>query len=549
MTETESKTRAEATLAALIYELEGLRAVDADASGLASRSLAELLRLTERVAKLERAIEGLRRQLAEMIRSPKPEGFDESQMLLGYPEPVVPEILRAAEGAEERDDGSSTKEKRRKPRRKRLQSEDWSRHPRERREHMPPPEERVCCGQEMERVGEVVRETRERRPATFMVIEDVTVQLRCGCCGREAQATHPPQALEHRGHGPMLLASIITSKFDDHIPLNRLAGMFAREGQPIAKSTLCDDVARVAEEFRPIVREMRLRVLEQPVIQCDETGILVCDRDAPGGSRKGYIRVYRAPLGAAVFEFTPTKEGHWARDFLIDYRGYLQADAASTFDEIFASGRIREVGCNAHAMRKFRDLLEYAPPEVERALLFYKTIYDIEREATERGVTTDERRTIRQERTRPVVEEFYTWLEALAPTLLPSNPLRKAINYSLNHRVALTRFLEDGNLRLDNNDAERALRQVAVGRKNWEFAGSEAGAHRAATLYSIVVSCKELGVDPSEYIADVLMRLGTTPAHLVHELTPLGWKAARDAAQVSPSAGDDAVARPPDEVT
>ncbi|MEW5825772.1 MAG: IS66 family transposase [Candidatus Bipolaricaulota bacterium] len=546
MSVTEPKTSNDAVLATLLHELEGACVAGADSSGLFGRSLKELTRLEALVARQGRALEGVQRQLAKFLRTRQAEDIDVDQLLLGFPELLAP-APKAVPPVEEpeRDDGTSSEGETRKPRRRRPASEDWSRHPRERREHLPPPEERLCCGREMERVGEEVRETRERIPATCKVTEDVTPKFRCACCGREAQAGMPPQALDGCCYGPMLVGTVVTNKFADHIPLNRQAKIFAREGQPIAKSMLYDLTMRAALDLEPIVTEMRLFVLVQVVIQCDETGIVVLDRDAPGGSRKGYIRVYRAPLGAAVFEFSLTKEGKWAKEFLVSYRGYLQADAASTFDALYLSGRIIEVGCNAHAMRKFRDLDGDGIPEVKEALLFYKRIYRIEREATERGLSPEDRLALRQERTRPLVDEFYPWLEEIAPSFLPSNPVRKAINYATNHRVALTRFLENGNLQPDNNRAELALRQIAVGRKNWEFAASEEGARHAATLYSIVVSCMELGVDPAEYVSDVLPRLGTTPAARIRELTPIGWKAARDGARASPCAA----ARPPNEPT
>jgi transposase len=371
--------------------------------------------------------------------------------------------------------------------------------------------------------------------SSFKVIEDVRLKYACPRCHQGvALAEVPLSALEKRCHGPALLAEIIVRKYGDHLPLNRQVAIFARMGQRISKSSMCDDIEALAREFVPIVREMRLQVLEHPVVQCDETGILVCDRAAPGGSRKGYIRVYRGPIGAAVFEYTPTKEGHWAQEFLGDFAGYLQADAASSFDVLFVSGRITEVGCNAHARRKFFDIQEYAPSEAHTALLFYKHLAAIEKQATLSGASPEERRALRQERSRPLVEAYYKWLEESVPQQLPSSPLRKAMNYALNHRVAHTRFLEDGHLQVTNNDAERALRQVAVGRKAWEFAGSEEGARRAATLYSLVQSCKELKVDPAEYLRDVLMRLGTTPASRIRDLTPIDWKAAREGARASP---------------
>ncbi len=275
-------------------------------------------------------------------------------------------------------------------------------------------------------------------------------------------------------------------------------------------------------------------MLSRPVIGLDETGIrVVFDRHDPGNdTRNARIWVYRGLPGEVYFTISETKakadlEG--PKVVLADYAGFVQADAAGAFDDLFLGGQRIEVGCNAHARRKFFEATKSNPKEAAFALATYKKVYEIE--ARVRDGSPAERFATRQKETKPILAAFDAWLDELAcsPALVPGTPLATAVGYSRNHRVALRRFLEDPRLSPDNNAVERALRLVAVGRRNWLFAGSEDAAHDAATLYTLVASSRELGVDPWEYFHDVIKRRAAEPNAPVAMLTPRAWWTARTA--------------------
>ena len=408
--------------------------------------------------------------------------------------------------------------------------------PRERREILPEADELVCpCGYERRRIGEEVTEQLDYRPACFKVIEHARIKYACPAC-QEGVVCPPLPGFpidKKRPSRPSaaLLAEVIVSKYGDHLPLARQEDVFARHGVRIPKTTLCDWIRDVAEVLEPIAEEVGREVLRNPVVQTDETGIRVRDPTVRGRTVPGRIWVYAGQRGQAHFRYTPTKETKHPAAFLADYQGYLQADAYSGFDRLYKDGSIVEVACWAHARRKFFDAKETSPTHAVWALHAIGRIFEIDREGREAGLDAEGLRALREEKARPIVESFFEWLEGLKEAVLPRSPIYAAIRYALNQREALCRFLEDGRLRLDNNRAERSLRQVAVGRKNWLFAGSAMGGHRAATLYTLVVSCKELGISPTEYLADVLDKIAAGfPNSRRGELTPYGWTQARQAA-------------------
>ena len=210
---------------------------------------------------------------------------------------------------------------------------------------------------------------------------------------------------------------------------------------------------------------------------------------------------------------------------LAGYEGYLQADAYSAYDALFRDGKIIEAGCMAHARRKFFEAKDDAPDEALPTLHAIRALYRVERECKDAGLTADDRFARRVALSKPIFDRLHEWLVELKSQVLPKSPIGKAVGYFVKHAIALGRFLENGRLEIDNNRCERAMRQVAVGRKNWLFAGSEAGGRRAATLYSLTVGCWELGIDPFVYLTDVLQRIGSTPSSRIAELTPRGWAA------------------------
>jgi hypothetical protein len=318
---------------------------------------------------------------------------------------------------------------------------------------------------------------------------------------------------------------VVVSKFKDHLPLHRQSGIFARHGAEIAESTLGDWVKDAAEMLSPVVDAMKGSVLDSHVVQTDDTGITVLDANHQNGSRRSFLWAYVGDRDEVVFDFTQGRGREGPRTFLGDYRGYLQADAYSGYDVIFQKGTVTEVGCWAHARRRFFDAHETGHEQATHALQILQRLYAIEREAKELGLDSGRRRERRQLEAKPLLEAMKTWLVALKPTVLPKSPMGEAIGYALRQWDPLMRYLEDGRLEIDNNRVERQIRSVAVGRKNWLFAGSDAGARRAATMYSLVCTCGLLDIEPWAFFKDVLQRIaeGQDPALL----TPRLWKAAR----------------------
>jgi hypothetical protein len=237
-----------------------------------------------------------------------------------------------------------------------------------------------------------------------------------------------------------------------------------------------------------------------------------------------------------VYEFTTTRAGQGPQSHLAGFKGFLQADAYGGYDQIYASGEVTEVGCMAHARRKFYDALDTSPAEASFVLALIRGLYDIEAGAKERGTKGEDLFVLRQKESRRIIDGLREFLLVEEGEALPQSPLGKAIGYALNQWAALTRYLDDGRLRIDNNFAERMLRCVAIGRNNWVFCGSPAGGRRAAIAYSLVMSCKIQGIDPFAYLRDVLGRLHTTPMNRIEELTPRGWRLAREAAANQQSA-------------
>jgi transposase len=381
-------------------------------------------------------------------------------------------------------------------------------------------EKQCACGHARTRIGEDVSEKLEYEPASFVVIETVRPKYACQNCHEGVvEAPAPPQAVEKSLAGEGLLAHVIVSKYVDHLPLHRLEGIFARDRIDLPRSTLCGWVADVATALTPIGEQLRREITAGDYLQTDDTTITVLGDD--GGSFKGRIWTYLDPLTKQVmFDATTTHERDGPAAFLAEFRGKLQADAYSGYDGLYQSGRVIEVGCWAHARRRF---VEAFTTDTAAALMIalIQQLYQIERDATE--LDPDGRHALRQEQSVLLLAKIEGERQALARTVLPKSPVGEAVRYLTNQWAALQRFVEDGRLAIDNNRAENQLRLVAVGRKNWLFAGSFEGARRAALLYSLVQSCKLIDVPPFAYLKDVLRRLPTHPHRLIAQLTPRGW--------------------------
>jgi transposase len=386
---------------------------------------------------------------------------------------------------------------------------------------VPEAEKQCACGHTKTRIGESVSEKLEYQPASFVVIETVRAKYACPHChDGVVEAPAPPQAVEKSLAAEGLLAHVVVTKYVDHTPLHRLSGIFAREGIDLPRSTLCDWVADVATALAPIGDQLRREIVATDYLQTDDTTITVLDER--GGSYKGRLWTYLDPLTRqVVFDATRTHERDGPAAFLADFRGKLQADAYIGYDGLYQSGRVLEIGCWAHARRGFVEafLIDSAAALM---IALIQQLYDVERDAA--ALDPDARGAVRQEHSVPLLAKIEAERHALAGTVLPKSPLGDAVRYLTNQWAALQRFTEDGRLAIDNNRAENQLRVVAVGRKNWLFAGSFEGARRAALLYSLVQSCKLIDVPPFDYLKDVLLRVATHPQHLIAQLTPRGWR-------------------------
>lgn len=381
--------------------------------------------------------------------------------------------------------------------------------------------DKTCaCGHLKTRIGESVSEKLEYVPASLRVIETARLKYACPHCHTGVvEAPAPPQAIEKSLAAEGLLAHVVVSKYVDHLPLYRLERIFLRQGVDLSRATLCGWVGDIATALTPIGDELRRQVTAATYLQTDDTSVTILEPS--GGSRKGRLWTYLDPIGRqVVFDATPTHERDGPEAFLATFAGDLQADAYTGYDALYATGRMREIGCWAHARRGF---VEALTSDVRAALMvaLIQQLYESERAAAD--MTADARRAHRQAHALPLLGKIATERDTLATTVLPKSPLGEAVRYLTNQWAPLQRFVDDGRLAIDNNRAENQLRVVAIGRKNWLFAGSLEGARRAALLYSLVQCCKLADVPPFEYLKDVLVRVATHPQRLIDQLTPKRW--------------------------
>jgi hypothetical protein len=361
-------------------------------------------------------------------------------------------------------------------------------------------------------------------------------------------APRPAQGVARCLAAPGLLAHVIVSKFADHLPLYRLEQMFARHGVALARQTLCDWLARSAELLTPLCQLMIQQVLQSRVVQTDDTPVPVQD-DTRDGTRTGRVWLYHGDgeHPYLVYQYSPNREQQWPLAVLKDYAGFVQADAYGGYDQLFASGRIEEVACWAHARRKFFDAQKTDPERALYVLGAIRQLYAVEKRARQEQARLDLPRAAyetlrqrwRQEQSVPVLTTLCHWLRGQQGQVLPKSPIGEAISYARNQWDALLRYTTHGFLEIDNNAAERALRPIAVGRKNYLFFGSDVGGATAAVLYSLVQTCKHLGIEPWRYLRDVLERMPTHPPERLEELLPDRWAEAQRALVEANAGGAD----------
>ena len=395
-----------------------------------------------------------------------------------------------------------------------------------------------CCGQTRACIGEQATEQLDLEPARFFVLRTVRKTYACKAC--DPDAVPPEKRIRTAGPaqvgpiakglcGPGLLAHAVTAKFADHVPLHRLAGQLARSGVAVPRSTLGGWMAQAAVLLSPLVALMHKRLLMSRMVHGDDTGVKLRVKGAAKAGRAHlWACIGDADFPYAVFDFTPDHTAAGPERFLSGYEGYFQADALAQYESLYATGLVEHCCCWAHARRKFVAASEAGDVRAEEALTLIRKLYAVERglppllppsdepaNAEARRAREEQRRQPRQGKAKPVLDELAKWLEKERLSSLPKSPLGQAITYARNNGQALGRYLEAGYLAIDNNLAERTLRAVALGRANWGVLGSEAGGRTAATLYSVVGTCKHLGIDPFAYLREALpglFALGDVPA-------------------------------------
>jgi transposase len=409
--------------------------------------------------------------------------------------------------------------------------------PRERMVY-PAPSACPCCGgTTLRKIGEDVTETLELVPRQWKVIQHVREKFSCRACEAISQPPAPSHPIARGRAGPKLLAHILFSKYGLHLPLNRQSAVYAREGIDLDVSTLADWVGAAAATPMPLVEAIRAHVFAAARIHADDTTVPVL---AKGKARTGrlwtYVRDDRPFAGpdppAAVFFYSRDRGGEHPQQHLAGFAGLMQADA-SGFNRLYAAGRkggpVIEAACWAHARRKFFDLARInKAPIASEAVARIDVLFAIEREIN--GLAPLQRVGVRTERSWPLILPLETWLREQRGRVSKNSDTGKAIDYSLKRWAALTRFLDDGRLCMTNNAAERELRAIAIGRRNWTFAGSDEGGRRAATLYTLIATAKLNDVDPQAWLADVLARMLDYPAKRIGDLLPWNWHTVRRAA-------------------
>jgi transposase len=396
------------------------------------------------------------------------------------------------------------------------------------------PDSTTCrCGCALKRIGEDVSEKLDYAPGVFTVERHVRGKWACADCETLVQAPVAAHVIDKGIPTCGLLAHVMIAKFIDHLPLYRQEKIFGRAGLAIPQSTLADWVGTCGVQLQALVDALREELLIHRILHADETPVAML-KPGKGKTHRAYIWSYCTtsfdPVKAVIFDFTESRGGEHARDFLgIDtdvagsgWRGTLVCDDYSGYKAAFAHGLI-EAGCLAHARRKFYDLWATNRSAIaEEALEFFRLLYDVERDA--QNLTPDERRRLRHERATPIAKTLKDWLEAQRARVPDGSAIAKAIDYSRGRWPALTRYLNDGNLPCDNNWVENQIRPIAIGRSNWLFAGSLRAGKRAAAIMSLVHSARINGHDPHAYLKDVLERLPTQPASRIAELLPHRWQ-------------------------
>ncbi|MGE3643298.1 MAG: IS66 family transposase [Beijerinckiaceae bacterium] len=465
-------------------------------------------------------IEKLRYQLAGMRRhrfGSSCEALDQLELIL-----EEEEIAQAAETpVEDVAEAPISDGAKRKPKRKPLP------------DHLPrnetvltPGDACGVCGGRLKHLGEDVTEELEYVPGRFVVNRVVRPRMACACCETFQQAPLPSRPIERGRPGPGLLAHVLVSKYCDHLPLYRQSQIYAREGIELERSTLADWVGKITALLEPLANLIARYVRLGPALFADDTPVKML---SPGNKRTktarawAYVRDERPWNGPALpcawYQFTPDRKGHHPVSHLPGYKGWVHADGYTGFNGVFGPDKASEMACMAHIRRKFVDIYKsQGSPIAEEAIKRIAELYAVEKRA--RGQSPEDRAALRQADAKPIFDDLEVWLRKQLPKLPRKSPLADAIRYALDRLPKARPYLENGVLEADNNYAERAIKPVALGRKNWMFAGSEGGGKAMAIAYTLIETAKLNGVDPQAWLTDVLSRIADHKINRLDELLP-----------------------------
>lgn len=385
----------------------------------------------------------------------------------------------------------------------------------------------------MKRMGEEITEVLEYQAAELYVLQYIRPKYACVQTAEEEQqgvspiviADLPTRPIEKGIPGIALLAYLLISKFVDHLPLYRLGKMFERQGVKIPDSTLVDWIKASCNLLVPLYEALKREVLACDYLQMDETPIRVLENEVKGKSHRGYFWVCHAPAQKlSLFTYDARRSAQLPDDLLATFHGTLQSDGYVVYEKYEKQAGVTLAGCLAHGRREFEQAKGNDLPRATHILTQIQSLYAVERQAKEKNLSADERLTLRQELSRPVFDQLHEYLKAEYQQVLPKSAIGQAIAYSLNRWEKLERFLLDGKIEIDNNLVENAIRPVALGRKNYLFAGNHEAAQRIAIMYSFMACCKMNQVNPQTWLQDVLFRIQDHPVNRIGELLPHRWK-------------------------
>jgi transposase len=513
--------------------LDGVKNLPDDPLALKALIASMVSELTNRDAELKSRdllIEKLKHQLAGLRRhqfGSRSETLDQLELTLEAEE-IARSLTGAAEAPPHQDDTAPTQEKR-KPKRRPLPD-----HLRRNETVLGIGEDCTACGDTLRQLGEDVTEELEYVPGRFIVNRIVRPRMVCSCCEAFHQAALPSRPIERGRPGPGLLAHVLVGKYADHLPLYRQSQIFARESIDLDRSTLAGWVGASTALLEPLADAIGRHVLAGQAIFADDTPVKM---QAPGtGKTKtarlwAYARDERPWAGdappAAWHQFSTDRKGERPGEHLTDYTGWMHADGYAGFEELYRTGRVREVACMAHVRRKFVDVQQSQGSAIAgEAIKRIAQLYAVEKQA--RGHPPDERVRIRQAKSKPILDDLEPWLASQLPRISGKTPLAGAIRYAITRLKRLRPYLDHGVLELDNNCAERAMRPIALGRKNYLFMGSQAGGNAAAIAYTLIETAKLNGVDPQAWLTDTLARIADHKINRIDELLP--WHYALDQA-------------------